>query len=219
MSSPIPIIIIGAGGHGAEIDDYIRYYNTVSGDQKIKVIGFLDDNPNNYHAYQFSAPLLGAIKDHVIRKDCFYMIGIANLLYRRLFVERFLAQGASFHGFIHPTAYISPSVKMGQGVVIGPHVNLGPNTVVGDFSMINSRCSLGHDTKIGKYNFISPNVCFSGFTRVGSGNLFGINSVTIPGIKVGDNNKIMAGMVLDKNVGDDEVVFYRFKEKVIAVSK
>jgi bifunctional N-acetylglucosamine-1-phosphate-uridyltransferase/glucosamine-1-phosphate-acetyltransferase GlmU-like protein len=98
-------------------------------------------------------------------------------------------------------------------------VNLGPNAKVGNFTMLNSRCSLGHDTKIGAFNFISPNVCFSGFTDIGDGNLFGINSATIPGIKVGNNNKIMAGMVLDKNVGDEEVVFYRFKEKVIAVPK
>ena len=97
--------------------------------------------------------------------------------------------------------------------------NIGPNVLVGDHTLINSRCSLGHDTKVGSYTFISPNVCFSGFTEVGDGNLFGINSATIPGIKVGNNNKIMAGMVLDKNVGNDEVVFFRFKEKVIAIPK
>jgi bifunctional N-acetylglucosamine-1-phosphate-uridyltransferase/glucosamine-1-phosphate-acetyltransferase GlmU-like protein len=78
---------------------------------------------------------------------------------------------------------------------------------------------MGHDTVVGNYNFISPNVCFSGFTEVGDENLFGINSATIPGIKVGHRNKIAAGMVLDTNVLDDAVVFYRFKEKVIAVPK
>jgi len=97
--------------------------------------------------------------------------------------------------------------------------NIGPNVKIGDFTLVNSRCSLGHDTHLGKYNFICPNVCFSGFTTIGDENLFGINSATIPGIKVGNNNKIAAGMVLDKNVGNDEVVFYRFKEKVIALPK
>jgi bifunctional N-acetylglucosamine-1-phosphate-uridyltransferase/glucosamine-1-phosphate-acetyltransferase GlmU-like protein len=78
---------------------------------------------------------------------------------------------------------------------------------------------MGHDTQVGDYNFICPNVCFSGFTVVGDNNLFGINSATIPGITVGSNNKIAAGMVLNKDVGDNEVVFYRYKEKVIAVPK
>ena len=58
-----------------------------------------------------------------------------------------------------------------------------------------------------------------GQLKLATGNLFGINSATIPSIKVGNNNKIAAGMVLDQNVGDDSVVFYRFKERVIAIPK
>jgi len=208
------LIIIGSGGHGAEIDDYINYNNRHS-DSKIIIAGFLDDNPDNYNNYRFSAPLLGGVKEHIVNPVYNYLIGIADLKYRKFFVEQFLMNGAEFITFIHGTVYISPSAKIGKGVVIGPHVNLGPNTFVGDFSMINSRCSLGHDTIIGKYNFISPNVCFSGFSSVGDENLFGINSATIPGIRIGNNNKIAAGMVLHNDVGNDEVVFYRYKERII----
>jgi len=213
------VIIIGAGGHGAEIDEYIRFNNRTPGVERHSIIGFLDDNPDNYAAYRFSAPLLGGVRSHEVRKDCLYVMGIANLVYRRLFVEMFMKQGAGFAGCVHATAYVSDSASIGYGVVIGPHVNIGPNARVGDFTLLNSRCSLGHDTVMGSFNFISPNVCFSGFSCIGDGNLFGINSVTIPGIHVGNDNKIAAGMVLDKDVGDDSVVFYRYKERVIAVPK
>ena len=212
------IIIIGSGGHGAELDEYIRY-NNKNGKQEYKVIGFLDDNPKAYETYQLSAPLLGGVRDHKIRTDCAYLMGIANLKYRKYFVEKYLKEGAEFVSLIHQTAYFSESAKIGNGVVIGPMANIGPNAEIGDFTLINSRCSLGHDTKIGKYNFISPNVCFSGFTSIGDENLFGINSVTIPQVKIGNRNKIMAGMVLDKNIADDSVVFYRHKERVIAIPK
>ena len=111
------------------------------------------------------------------------------------------------------------SAQIGKGVVIAPYANVGPNVKIGEFTFLNSRSSIGHDTVVGKYNFISPNVCFSGFTVIGDENLFGINSATIPGIKIGSRNKIAAGIVLDKNVGDDSVVFYRYKEKIIAVPK
>jgi UDP-3-O-[3-hydroxymyristoyl] glucosamine N-acyltransferase len=143
-------------------------------------------------------------------------MGIANLKYRKSFVEQYIEQGARFITLIHPTAYVSPSALIGSGVIIGPMANIGPNVTLGDFTLINSRSSMGHDTHLGKFNFMCPNVCCSGFTTIGDENLFGINSATIPGIKVGDRNKIAAGMVLDKNVGNNEVVFYRFKEKVIA---
>ena len=56
-------------------------------------------------------------------------------------------------------------------------------------------------------------------SRVGDGNLFCINSATIPGITVGNGNKIGAGMVLDKDIANDSVAFYRYKERVVAVLK
>jgi bifunctional N-acetylglucosamine-1-phosphate-uridyltransferase/glucosamine-1-phosphate-acetyltransferase GlmU-like protein len=72
---------------------------------------------------------------------------------------------------------------------------------------------------IGNFNSISPNVCFSGFSQVGDDNIFGINSATLPSVKVGNRNKIAAGMILDRDVGNDTVVFHRFRERVFAVPK
>jgi sugar O-acyltransferase (sialic acid O-acetyltransferase NeuD family) len=211
------VIIIGAGGHGAELDEYIQFSQKCSGLYSLNVVGFLDDNPANFTSYHFSAPLLGGVREHKVIQDCHYIIGIANLTYRRFFVELFLSAGARFLSFVHSTAYVSESAKIGQGSIIGPYVNVGPNVRVGDFTLINSRSSLGHDTVIGDFDFISPNVCFSGFSSVGDDNLFGINSSTIPHIHVGNRNKIAAGMVLDHHVPNDSVVFYRFKERVIAM--
>jgi sugar O-acyltransferase (sialic acid O-acetyltransferase NeuD family) len=213
------IIIIGTGGHSAELDDYIAFGKKSIPGYNWNIVGYLDDNPDAYLKYKFTAPYLGSISQHTISNDCFYIMGIANLTYRKPIIERFLSQGGQFISYIHPTATISPSAVIGTGVVVGPMANIGPNAEIGDYTLINSRCSIGHDSTLGRFNFISPNVCFSGFTSIGDENLFGINSATIPGIKVGNRNKIMAGMVLANPVGDDEVVFYRFKEKVIAVTK
>ena len=213
------IIVIGAGGHGAELADYFKYESQNSAVYDFNVIGYLDDDPANYSRYQFSAPLLGAIRDHQIRTDLFYVVGIANLDHRKPIVERFLAGGARFSSFIHGSAFISDTASLGQGVVIAPMANIGPNVEIGDFTLVNARSSMGHDTIVGDYNVISPNVCFSGFTKIGDENLFGINSATIPAIEIGSRNKIAAGMVVHKQVGDDTVVFYRYKEKVYAIRK
>jgi len=213
------IIIIGAGGHAAEIDEYIRHSQRIKASEDLVITGFLDDNPESFASYKFSAPFLGKLKDHKVIDGQYYVIGIANLNYRRYFIDKFKAGGAEFISFIHCTAYVSESAIIGEGTIIGPNANVGPNVKIGNYNLLNSRCSLGHDTIIGNYNFISPNVCFSGFSKVGDENLFGINSTTIPNITVGDRNKIAAGMVMDQNVGNDSVVFYRFKEKVIAVPK
>lgn len=213
------VIIIGAGGHGAEIDEYIKHSQKTTGVRELNVTGFLDDNPLNYASYKFSAPLMGEIKGHKVVKGIYYIIALANISYRKVFVEILKEDGAEFLTFAHCSAYISESSTIGEGTIIGPNANIGPNVLIGKFNLINSRCSLGHDTVIGDYNVISPNVCFSGFSKVEDENFFGINSSTIPKISIGSRNKIAAGMVLDQNVRDDSVVFYRFKEKVIAVPK
>lgn len=208
------VIIIGAGGHAAEIDEYIQFGG---GRERLKVYGFLDDSEEGYKRYKFSAPYLGSVQGHAVDSSRYYVIGIANLAYRRKIVDMLLSKGARFTSFVHEVAYVSPTAKIGVGVVIAPYANVGPNVVIGDFTLLNARASVGHDTKLGAHNFVSPNVSFSGNTTVGDENLFGVNSATIPGIKVGNRNKIAAGMVLDKPVGDDSVVFHRFKEKVIAI--
>jgi len=213
------VIIMGAGGHAAEIDEYIKYSQKITGKKELNIIGFLDDNPSNYGNYKLSAPLIGRLDNHKIVNHIYYIVGIANPEYRRFLIDKFKASGARFITYIHCTAYASESSVVGEGTIIGPNANVGPNVKIGQFTLINSRCSLGHDTVIGDYNVISPNVCFSGFSRVGDENFFGINCSTIPNISVGNRNKIAAGMVLDHDVENDSVVFYRYKEKVIAVPR
>lgn len=209
------VLIIGAGGHAAEIRDYIRHFNDTDVPEKIEVIGFLDDDRKPFEYYEYEEPFLGSIKAHEIRTDCFYMMGIANLKYRKGIIERFLEAGAKFTGLIHPTALISPSATIGEGVVISHNASVGPKVTIGNFNILNSRCTVGHDTQMGDYNFISPKVALSGNTRIGNNNMFGTNSSTIPGIQVGNNNTIGAGMIVYKNIGDDETVFFRFKEKIV----
>lgn len=129
------IIIIGAGGHGAELNDYIEYNNLHSANT-LSVRGFLDDDPENYSRYKFSAPLLGGVKNHRPITDFQYIIGVANLAYRRNIVDRFLSAGAEFVSLIHISACISPSATIGHGVVIGPNVNIGPNVKIGDYTYL-----------------------------------------------------------------------------------
>jgi serine acetyltransferase len=81
--------------------------------------------------------------------------------------------------------------------------------------MLNSRCTIGHDTKMEDYNFTSPQVAISGNTSIRNENLIGTNACTIPGIKIGNNNKIAAGMVIYKPIENDSTVIFRHKERLI----
>ena len=111
----IDVIVIGAGGHAAEIDEYIMYNKKHSTDEGLNVIGFLDDNPESYSRYKFSAPLIGSASHHEVARDHCYILGIAGIQYRRVFVERYLAGGARFVSLIHCGSYISDSANNREG--------------------------------------------------------------------------------------------------------
>ena len=210
------VIIIGASGHSAEITDYITHYNnSVAPELCFDVVGYIDDNKENYDSYSFVSPYLGTIQDHEVSEEAEYIMGIANIQFRRTIVENFLQKGAKFATLIHPSAIVSPSAIVGEGCVVAHNASIGPKAIIGNFNMLNSRCTIGHDSTIGNFNFIGPQVVLSGFTKVGNNNMFGVNSATIPTIEIGDNNTIAAGMIITKTVKDNETHLYRFKEKVV----
>lgn len=209
------IIIIGAGGHAAELRDYINHHNSARPQDRWEVVGFIDDDQSSYNHYAFYEPYLGTIEGHTVQTDVHYLMGIANLNYRKPLIEKFENEGAKFTGLIHPTAIISPSCEIGEGTVISHNASVGAKARLGKFNMLNSRCTIGHDTVMGDYNFISPQSAISGNTKIGNNNLLGTNCCTIPGISIGDNNKIAAGMTVYKPVGDNETVMFRHKEKLV----
>lgn len=209
------VIIIGCGGHAAELRDYISHHNAARPDSKMKVLGFIDDNPVAHQHYKFDEPYLGKIEGHDIMDNVHYLMGIANLDYRAPIIENFLEKGAKFTGLIHPSAIISPTSKIGEGTVVSHNASVGAKAKIGKFNMLNSRCTIGHDTVMGDYNFISPQVAISGNTKIGNGNMIGTNACTIPGMEIGDNNKIAAGMVVYKPIYDNETVIFRHKERLI----
>jgi acetyltransferase EpsM len=209
------VILVGAGGHAAEIYDYVLLHNQIKPEEEISLMGIIDDNKDNYDHYAYRVPYLGTINDHQVTKHL-YLMGIANLEFRLKIVTSLWNKGAQFTGFIHPNALISPSATIGQGTVISHNVSIGPKASIGSFNVINSRATIGHDAFIGDFNFISPNVSLSGNTKIGAENLLGTNVCTIPNIEIGNHNKIAAGMVIADNIANNEIIFYRYKEKVIA---
>ena len=200
------VILIGSGGHAAELYEYIQFQNRIPEREPIQIVGFIDDDPKTYTHYGFVEPFLGSIKDHAIDTSVWYLMGIANLKYRKEIIESFVNQGARFTGFIHPTALIASSAEIADTVVISHNASVGPKVKIADHNILNSRCTIGHDSVLGKYNFISPQVAIAGNTTIGEGNLIGTNACTIPGVKIGNHNKIGAGAVVIKDVPDGVTV-------------
>lgn len=217
-----PIIFIGSGSVASEIISYLEDIQTHDSAAKFTIYGFLDDNEDSFRInsvkYGFEGDFLGPIKGHQFSDDYSYIFGLGLPEVKEKIALNFDLEKLDFPNIIHPSVVLSKTAKLGKGNVIYPNSVVGPNVIIGNFNLVTSYSFISHDCNIGNHNFLST-AGLAGNVIIGNTNFFGIRSTVIPSVKIGSNNTIQAGMTIDKNVSDDETVFYRFKEKVTVIKK
>lgn len=212
------IKIIGAGGFAAELTEYIFDNNRIKSEQ-YQIEGYFDVQRETYDAHNFAAPFLGSERDYDFSENDIVMIAIGDVS-SRYKVANYLAQkGVTIETFIHHSSLVASTCKIGVGNIICPFCIIGPMTELGDYNLLNYQCAIPHDCVVGSYNVLSPNVHVTGYVQIGDCNLFGVSSGTKPAIKIGDHNKIQAGLIVDRNIKNNSIVFEMNKIKTMELYK
>lgn len=212
------IVFFGAGAIAAELTSYLcdsDWGNSIHCQIK-GYVGSVSGLEDSCKKYGFESPFLGDVSNYRIEKNDYFVIATSDCKMKPQIVEYIRSKGGKFITLVHPTAIISKNSKIGEGNVFSPFTMLGPNVVIGDFNLLTSQSIISHDSRIGNYNFLATSL-LCGHNDVGDKNFFGIRSTTVPEITIGNDNVIQAGMIVDRNVGDGSTVFYRYKEKIIAI--
>lgn len=216
------IIFIGGGAVASEVISYLEDIEKINPDHKFSIHGFLNDDVEDFklksEKYGFDAPYLGTIADHHFSSDFAYIFGFASPEGKSKIVSGLDLESLDFPNVVHPSVVISKSARLGKGNVVYPNTVIGPNCKIENFNLVTSYSFISHDCEIGSFNFLST-AGLAGNVKIGEKNFFGIRSTVIPSITIGSNNTIQAGMVIDKNVTDNETVFYRYKEKVTIIKQ
>jgi sugar O-acyltransferase (sialic acid O-acetyltransferase NeuD family) len=107
---------------------------------------------------------------------------------------------------IHPSAVISSSVKLEDGIMIAANVTINPLVEIGKGVICNTSCSIDHECVIGDFTHIAPGAVLCGNVTVGKGTFVGANAVVRQGIQIGNNVTIGAGTVIVKDIPDNVTV-------------
>jgi sugar O-acyltransferase (sialic acid O-acetyltransferase NeuD family) len=107
---------------------------------------------------------------------------------------------------IHPSAVISASVRMGDGVMIAANVTINPLVEIGKGVVCNTSATIDHECIIGDFSFIAPGAVLCGNVKVGRSSFVGANAVIRQGITIGNNVIIGAGTVVIKDIPDNSTV-------------
>ena len=198
------IIIVGAGGFGREV--YLWTKDSFPDDQ-YKIKGFLDDNPRILDNYDMDVGIIGDLNSYEIKNQDRFLFAIGDIDVKKRLVARLMKKGAKFLTLIHPTAIVTNTAKIGQGVIICPFVTVGDHAQLDDFVILNVYSSCGHDSKIGKYCILSPYAAVTGFSILEDEVFLGTHSTVIPGKKVGYRSKVSANSVVMRDVPSNKIVF------------
>lgn len=193
------LYIAGAGGHGREVAwvsrcvleacDHIAFVV----DHTDYDLGALDEGPVFLLSSLNPSPgsrYVSAVGDAALRRRL--SVGMENL-------------AISAATIVHPNALISPSVVLGDGVVVFPGSILSVNVKVARHAHINLMCSVSHDVMIGAFSTLSPGVRVAGNVHIGEDVFIGAGAVVTNGtsaspLTIGDGAVIAAGACVTSSV-------------------
>ncbi|MET3697642.1 UDP-perosamine 4-acetyltransferase [Bacillus oleivorans] len=197
-----PLIIIGNGGHSRVLVDILQL-------QKRDIIGFVAPD-HEVNPYQI--PYLG--KDNNILEyspkeiELINAIGsVTNTDLRKNLFEYFKSKNYSFSNVIHPSAVISGSVTLGEGVQILAGSVIQAFSEIADNTIINTFASVDHDCEIGKHCHIAPGTILSGGITVGEGTHIGTGATVIQNVHIGKKVLIGAGSLVLHDIADNKKVY------------
>jgi sugar O-acyltransferase (sialic acid O-acetyltransferase NeuD family) len=198
LNSPIPLVIIGAGGFGREVLDLVKDINAMA--STFDFLGFLDDGEVQVQLLErVGAPLLGRSS---ILSDlaASFVIGIGSGEPRRRIDALARSWDRTAVTLTHPSATIGNDVTVGEGVVIAAGVRLTTHIVLGRQTHLNVNCTVGHDVIVEDYATLYPGVHVGGGCVIGEGATLGTGCVLLPNVRVGRGATIGAGAVVVRDV-------------------
>ena len=202
-----PVAIVGYSGHAYVIIDIFLNAGRL-------VTAYCDQEEKTNNPYHLT--YLGKESEVInkLRKFDFFACVGHNGIREKIHMQLSQVLGSPINA-IHPSAVISASVKMGDGVMIAANATLNPLVTLGRGVICNTSTSIDHECLIGDFTHIAPGAVLCGNVTIGRGSFIGANSVIRQGVNIGNNVTIGAGTVVIKDVPDNATMVGNPARKLI----
>ncbi len=190
------VVIIGGGCHAKVVIESLR----ASG-QAVAAIVDADPTPRTV----LDVPVVGDdLKLAELREQglssLFVAIGDNRL--REKLGRKGRELGFTLVNAIHPSAVISPTVRLGEGVAIMAGVAINADSQVEDLAIINTGAVVDHDCRLGAACHLGPASALAGNVTLGERAFLGVGARVIPGVTIGADTIVGAGGVVVRDLPD-----------------
>jgi sugar O-acyltransferase (sialic acid O-acetyltransferase NeuD family)/putative phosphoesterase len=160
----VPIIIAGASLYGEMVAELIDRTTDM------RVVGFVDDSDGLQNRSTYGYPVLGRIGElsqlGTETGVTDVAVAIGDNLAREQVADRVKAQGMRLATLVHSQATVSPSTKLGPGVIVDAQSFIGPHCILEEGVSVWPSASISHDTILKRYSSVKPGAILGGCSTV-----------------------------------------------------
>lgn len=190
------LCIYGSGGLGREVFDVATRRNALA--PSWKKIVFVDDFASEGTFYGTERISFDRLVTWGSGVEC--VIGVGEPSARETLHDKLIRHKVALATLIDPTALISPTAKLGAGVVVMEHGVVKADASVGDNVLLQPFSNIGHDIAIGSHCVMSPFCSPGGGTIFGERVFVGMHACIIEGLTVGNDAIIGMGSAVFRDV-------------------
>jgi UDP-perosamine 4-acetyltransferase len=200
------VIGIGAGGHARVL------LEALAASPGIEVVGLLDADPETRGKDVLGVKVLGGdemlprLRREGVQHAFIAIGGTHDNQPRRRAYELARREGFELLNVVHPSAVVSPSATLGDGVAVCPAAVVGAGARIGSDVIVNSGAIVEHDCVVGDHAHIASGAVLAGGVLVGSGAHIGAGASVRQGLRIGAGAVVAMGAVVVDDVSDDAVV-------------
>jgi sugar O-acyltransferase (sialic acid O-acetyltransferase NeuD family) len=206
------IIILGGKGTAVNIAEGIWDAEHNFG-MKVECLGFaFDDDSFGNEINGF--PILCKTNEVFMKfgkmndvKFLFQMNNPNKMIERSQLIKSYSIPDNKWANFIHPSAFVSKSVKMGVGNVVFVNCAIHSNAIIGNHCTILAQTTIGHDTVLNDSVFMATHVCIGSNVYLKSNIFMGQNSAVRDKISICENTIIGLGSSVVTNIEEPNMIY------------
>ena len=202
------VVILGGIGNATVVAAAIEHARRM-GATDLEVAGFLNDREPIGKVLDLF-PVIGRLSDaqRLLNEGYWFINTILRIDGNRERIALFESLNIPddrLATFVHPMAYVAPSVQLGPGCVIMPNVSMSPATRLGKGCLMMSGSMMGHDNTVGDFCHIAAQAAVGSYLKIGKGVHIGLNATIHEGFTIGDYATLGMGSVLKHDIQEGEI--------------
>lgn len=176
------------------------------------IVGVVDNSPTQIGSTFMGLPILGndsllpSLRERGITHAIVGVGGAQDNKPRRNIYRTLVDLGFERPALVHPSAIVSPSVRLSGGTVVLPLAVIDACTVIGENVIISTGALIGHDCVVGSHVHVAPHATVLGGVHIDELSHIGANATINQSLRIGSAAVVGSGAVVTRDVASSTVV-------------